>query len=36
MDIASLTDDAVRLVIGHDDVTVPYRDAVSTIVNTFN
>lgn len=35
--VASITeDDTVRLVIGHDDVTVPYRDAVSTIVNTFN
>lgn len=35
--VASITeDDTVRLVIGHDDVTVPYRVAVSTIVNTFN
>ena len=35
--VASITeDDTVRLIIGHDDVTVPYRDAVSTIVNTFN
>lgn len=35
--VASITeDDTVRLVIEHDDVTVPYRVAVSTIVNTFN
>ena len=36
--VASITeDDAVNLVIGIDDaVTVPYRVAVTTIVNTFN
>lgn len=36
--VASITEeDSVRLVIGIDDaVTVPYRVAVDTIVNTFN